>query len=287
MAGVMEMIFGKNQAQAPQVPTADGKNQPTNSGTTPGAAPAPNGGNLNPSQNPNPNEPKMGADGNPDNQGKPQSPLDNFKDIWQTPTTPTGADGKPVQAIDPFNLDPKQLQEQLKTVDVARNISPELMQKALSGDMQAFSQILNQTVQSTLMMSTNVSNRLAKSAYEHSGKAMKESIPGQVNQSMTRAQIARDNPAFQNPVVQPILEAISSQLYAKTPGATPDQIADQAKQVMQGMAELITGKAQNSSGKRNPNDPVGGRTVNGTDDLDWEALMTSNEPMSNQSPFQG
>lgn len=209
------------------------------------AKPAPvaaNGQPLAPGTNGLPAAPNPGAGtGTVDNNGTPVttgggaaatgtgtgSPLDAFTDFFKIDPNKKPAANPLDEKL--FNLDPKKLGEAAAKLDFARSIKPELMQKALAGDVASFQMILNQAMQAGFMMQAQMNINMMEGGFARNNERFSSALDGrfrdyQVNTSVTQ------NPALKHPAIQPVLAAIRSQIATQNPNMPPSEVASKAEE---------------------------------------------------------
>jgi hypothetical protein len=164
------------------------------------------------------------------------SPLDPFKDVW----SPAAAQA---QSADPFaapylQLDEGKLAQGLQQVDFTRGMNPELLQKAMSGDAQAFMETLNHVSRATLQQSTRLQTATTESALRTHSERVKGFIPDAVRQSNLQSQPI-SNPALAHPSVEPMLRVLRGQIAQQNPNMTPQEVASRAENFFTSAAQAV------------------------------------------------
>jgi hypothetical protein len=231
IGSVMQSLFGGPQSN----PTAL---QPGQRPPVPGSQPAVNPG---PTGDPTPNQPFPGTQNNPvtapngvvpnntpapntPNQ-EPQSPLDAFKDIWNTPQPDPKNPNPADQPL--FNVDPKKVFEQASKVDFTKQISPELLAKVAAGGQDgvaAMLAIVNTATQNAYGQSTLSTLSLMEKALAKQAEKQKAELPGLLKTYNVNANLSAENPILNHPSIQPLREAMSTMLSAKNPTASETEI---------------------------------------------------------------
>lgn len=155
----------------------------------------------------------------------PGSALDQFKDLWQNPTN---AEGKPVVYTDPLaqpvlQFDPAKIQESAAKLNFTSGLAPELLTKALSGDVQAFADILNSVARAAVTGVTVNTGQVVNAALATQSQRLQEALPSHVK----RVQLAQqpvDNPILEHPSVQPLMNALKQAEFNKNPSADPAEV---------------------------------------------------------------
>ena len=232
-------IFGRGNAPAPQASPAP----------APGPQPVP-GGSLPASQqtngpsNPGANPANM--DGNPAAApaGGPvqgtASPLDSFADMFKPkPVDPNAP--KPVTLQDPIlgPLDPTTFRQQVANANFAANIPADTIQKAISGDAQAFADAINSAAREAFAAAAQLSHGLV----EHGSRTAAERLNGTLDSRIRNFQIKTQNTnheALAHPAVAPMLNAVKMQIATSNPQLSPEQVQQQAETYFTQMADVLT-----------------------------------------------
>ena len=178
---------------------------------------------------------------------KEQTPLAEFADIWNTPTqegeVPLGLD-------DPYlQIDAGKVQELVNGMSFAQPTpqQQELFAKALQGDVQAFSEILNGVAREVYYQSAinaaKVSERVARTGVDR----LRENIPKQVRSISSSETLLKTNPLLNNPALRPIVNAVQSQFQLKHPTASPTELAEMTTKYFADSAHLFAPTAFNAN----------------------------------------
>lgn len=234
-------IFGRSNAPAPApAPTAT---------PAPGPQPVP-GGSLPASQQVNG---PSNAGANPANMsnnpaappaGGPMpgtaSPLDSFADMFKPkPVDPNAP--KPVTLADPIlgPLNPETFKQQVASANFAANIPADTIQKAISGDAQAFADAINSAAREAFAAAAQLSHGLV----EHGSRTAAERVNGSLDSRIRNFQIKSQNTsheALAHPAVAPMLNAVKMQIATSNPQLSPDQVQQQAETYFTQMADVLT-----------------------------------------------
>ena len=231
-------IFRSRPAQNPQnnsAPTPPQGPGPNNSPQGNGSVP-PTGTNTNNSWAPPSNNGggKSGTDDNfsdPNNPSGNKSPLDQFADLWQ----PDNNNGSGKQPTSIFSFDPKKIGEGIGKMNFANAVNPEVMQKALSGDQQAFGQVLNNVGQQVFGQAFTLFHKMMEEGFVRNNGNFESQLNDRFREWGASQELA-DDPIFQSPAAQPVFEAVKSQLAKKYPDLPPKQIAARAKAYIQALS---------------------------------------------------
>ena len=198
-------------------------------------APVPSGqGNIpaksNVATNPaDPNQPAV-----PPVTNEIQSPLDQYKDLWQNAPNPTG-DGQPNQ---PTELTTEQVQKVVSKADFAKNLDPNLLAAITAGGegaAAAFTQAMNAVAQQVMTQSTVVNNQLSQKAIKEAIAAAEAKVPALLRDQSSADHLRTTNPLFDNPAVKPVIDATRSQLLQKFPNATNAELTDMTNKYIMAM----------------------------------------------------
>lgn len=188
-------------------------------------------------------------EGNP---AAPVSPLDTFKDIWQTPANTDPNANAPMFA----NVDPQKLMESARQVDFTKAITPEVWQKIQAGGPDAgaaLAQALNSAVQTSYAQSALATTKIVEQALAKQKEQFDAQLPSAVRKLSSSEAVMANNPVYQNPAVQPLVEAAKEMFLRKNPNATSAEIADQVGQYFQALGTTFAPKpAASSSSTKSP-----------------------------------
>lgn len=188
--------------------------------------------------NPNPVDPSV-----------PISPLDQYKEIWNTPVPKDGQ-----QPVDPFatpllSTDPTKLQEAARKMNFAQGIDPALLQKATSGDSQALLQAINQASQNAFLAASTLTTQVTEGAVTANNKRVDSVLENKFKEYLVQQQRS-ENPVLQHPAAAPMLDLAKKQLMQAHPDKSPTEIHKMAEGFLSDFASTITGNAkQQDAGK--------------------------------------
>lgn len=164
------------------------------------------------------NVPATPVSGEPQNG---QSPTDQFKDLWSTPPTQQGN-----QAPN-FQLTPEQLSGVTSKMNFASGISQDQFAKVAAGGQeaaQALADIVNQVGRQAFTASAQFSSNLTEAGYNTANQRIGAALPTLVTNHLAKDSLYQANPKLRDPAIQPMVEALQSQLQMKNPNATPQEI---------------------------------------------------------------
>lgn len=218
------------------------------------AQPAPaQPGNLPPAAPADPTK----VPGTTPNDGTPtNSPLDQFKDLWE-PVKNEAGDQTPVE------LDAAKVSEAMSKADFSNVLNQENLSAIAQGGepaMKAFQDSLNAVARQVMTQSTLISNKMIEQAVAKATKEQQAKLPDLLKRQSLKENLADSNPLFNNPAVKPVIEAVQSQLAAKYPNATTTELAKMATDFVTVMGEQFAPKKT----EQNPK---------GVDQTDWSAFL--------------
>lgn len=174
------------------------------------------------------------------------SPLDQFKDLWETPTA-----SNQIDTTMPGNIFQGATQDKMLTaarsVDFAKTIPPEMLAKVTAGGPDAAAAlvaILNDVSQRAYAQSSFAATQIAETALKRYNEGLDSRLPTKIRSHQTAQTIRESNPALQHPAAAPILEAMQSQLAVKYPTATVSELNQMATQYLTAFATSATPKAK-------------------------------------------
>ena len=152
----------------------------------------------------------------------PNSPLDEFKELWQT--APTNSENTPNA---PVALTAEAVQKAVANTNFASGVTPEVLAAITAGGdgaAKAFMDAINSSAQQVMVQSTMVNNKLTEKAVADAMVAQQASLPALLRSQQASSHLADTNPLFTNPAIAPVVEATQAQLLQKYPSATPAEI---------------------------------------------------------------
>jgi hypothetical protein len=231
-------IFNK-PAPAPVAP-APAAPAPTNSNGSAGPAGAQIAAPANPMAHPAnmTGQPAAPAAGGPTN------PLDAYANLF----TPKPVDPKAPKAptmADPIlgTLDPVAFRQQVSTANFASSIPPEQMQKALGGDVQAFTDVINAASREAFAAAAQLSHGLIEQGVRTGAERMNSGLDSRIRNFSIKSQNT-SNEALTHPAVAPMLNAVKMQIASSNPNLSADQVQQQAEQYFSQMADVLVAPKQ-------------------------------------------
>ena len=226
-------IFGKQAAPAQQPQAA----APQQSAQAPaGPVSAQMQGPANPAANP---ATMPGQTAQPP-AGGPVNPLDSFSDMFKPRAVDPNAPKQPTLA-DPIlgQLDPAAFRQQVEQANFAASIPQETIQRAISGDAQAFSDAINAAAREAFAAAAQLSHGLV----EHGSRTAAERLNGTLDSRIKNYQLKTQNTSIeqlQHPAVAPMLSAVKMQIAQSNPQLSPEAVQQQAEQYFMQMADVLS-----------------------------------------------
>lgn len=195
--------------------------------------------------------------------GAQTSPMDAFKDLWKDDPVDAG-EGNSGQQNNQQQVQTKNKTtepnyvELAKKFDFTRILNQEVVAKALGGDQQAFSQILNSVSQASFAASAKLAHQLAKRAAQQERETLMGLLPGEFRKFALR-DTPSENPTLSHPAVAPLIDAVKSQMAVKFPEATTEDINKKAKEYISTMfTELAATQTKGQAKGTSQNKSSGG-----------------------------
>lgn len=213
-------------------------------------APQPRPGQTNlPAANPqqvlSPNQPAQDSTQQPQGGQQPQapaSPLDKFTELWHPKKNEKGEPVAP--AADPlrqpvFTFDPAKIQATADQMDFTGGVDPELVSKALGGDAAAFSDVINQAIRTAVVGMTMNNGNLINTALASNNERLTAQLPTHIKKHQLQEASPEDNPVFNHPAAQPLVQTLKQLALAKDPNARVSDINAQISQFLTGLSEAV------------------------------------------------
>lgn len=172
---------------------------------------------------------------------EPDSPLEAWKDLWQTAPIKEG-EGPAA----PVALTATDIQKVVADTNFTGDVTAEQVTAISAGGedaVKAMVTMMNTMGRNVMTQATLVSDRLADKRVAAAITTSEAAIPALVRRHSTNADLADKNPLFNNPAVAPIIEATQTQLLQKFPDATPTQITKMTEDYIVAIADSLIPKA--------------------------------------------
>ncbi len=236
--GFLSGIFG-NQQQQPQQAQQPAQNPSQQQPQRPQAAQGSGGPAQVQQQNGQPANSQL-------QNGQQQNPLDNFMNLL---TPKEGSQQQQQQPQSIFgNVPQEQIQQQIKGANFTNGIDQAKVQAALSGDSNAFMEVLNGVAQQAFAASFQASQGMVEHGVSTGRKQLEGSLDSHFKNYMLKQQTpSSDSPALQHPVGKAFLQSISQQIANANPQMSPAEVAKAAEQNFTEFAKMLAPQQQQPS----------------------------------------
>ena len=151
----------------------------------------------------------------------PPNPLDAYAKLWETSSNAP-------EAAPNFNLDPTVLDQVSGTLDFTKSVSPELLQKATTGDMAAMMQVMNHVGQQSYKAALAHGSSLTGKFVDSRSKFDLKGIGSQVKTELAASAMS-SIPNYSHPAVKTEVNRIAQAMQKQNPDASPEEIATATK----------------------------------------------------------
>jgi hypothetical protein len=175
---------------------------------------------------------------------QPANPLDAFSNLFNNTDTNT-------EKAPSFSLPEDTLSNVAKSQNFLQGIDEGTVQKAMSGDAKAFMDVIGAATQNaykaSLAHGSSLTDNFINSRLDYEGK----SLSGKVKNELTNTELGASTQNFNHPVVKAQLTQVAQGLAKQHPDATPQQIAQMARDYVTTLANAINPNSTNkdSGGK--------------------------------------
>lgn len=203
-----------------------------------------------------------------------KSTLDTYMDLWQAPAQDDKSKAGPQAPA--FTLDMAKLNETVNTMDFMQTVPQEVLTKAMQGDAAAMQAALNHAARGSFSMSTAMTTKMMEKAVADQTAYLTQTVFPEMMRTHSTKTAMQDQAWANNPVMQPMADAMRAQLQMKFPTASPAAITEHLNNVMKGISEQYlqaTGydvTKRSSNGSLSDGSPAGGST----DFADWVRTNT-------------
>ena len=136
-------------------------------------------------------------------------------------------------------LDPTQFRQQVEQANFAASIPQETIQRAISGDAQAFSEAINAAAREAFAAAAQLSHGLVEHGSRTAAERLNSSLDSRIKNYQLRTQNT-SNEQLQHPAVAPMLNAVKMQIAQSNPQLSPDAVQQQAEQYFMQMADVLS-----------------------------------------------
>ena len=173
-------------------------------------------------------------------QQQPQSPLDNFAEIWQNPTN--DENNATEQPASMFSVDPKELQAAVSKMNFLGHIPPKVQEALKAGGEDAVKAnlyLMNQASQATFSQMMQATAKIVEAALAKQAEGFESNVSGVIRKNALQSGIADKNPMLAHPAAAPLIKSLEAQLLQKFPNASPQELTDMAHSYLTNFAEVV------------------------------------------------
>lgn len=185
------------------------------------------------------------------------SPLANFKDLWDTKPTDPNA---PAPSA-PKELSAADVQKIVAKASFTGAVTPEMLSAISEGGetaQQAFVQAMNEVARQVMTQNTLVTDKMIQQKIAEALKQQEAALPEMLRKQSISAHSKDTNPIFSNPAVKPIIESTQHQLMQKFPNASPAEITKMTQEYIIAMGQEFAPKVTHDETKG---------------DVDWSSFL--------------
>ena len=164
-----------------------------------------------------------------------QTPLDEYAKLYDNKPTDKGAATPPDVLAAPMT----DYQTAAGKLDFTSGLDPEVAKAALGGDVESLMTLINGAARNAFAQSSYSSSQVTKAALNTRMDSMKAGLPEMLRKQQANSGIVDNNAALKHPAVQPLVQAVQSQLAQQYPEATPQELEAHTVKYMQGMSSLF------------------------------------------------
>ena len=204
---------------------------------------------------------------------EPESPLAQFAKLFETSKEGSQAPAQ-VQLDAPlFAMDATKLRESVSKQNFVGQIDPQLQARALQGDAQALSQLLNAQAQNVFVHAAMLTQNMVEQGINTYNARLQGVLPTTFKSLATQDALAAATPAAGHAAVQPLLQSLQSQILAANPNMPPHEVAQQLRNYLQAVGTAL---APQQAPQVAPVNPVTGQPLMqpaGQQPQDWAAYF--------------
>lgn len=209
-----------------------------------------------------PNDPNArNPDGTPKTKAD-SSPLDAFNELFKIDPNKTPTPNPLAEKL--MELDPTKFGAAVAKMDFTRTLAPDLVSKALQGDVASFTQALNQALQGTFASAVQMLVGINEAAFRKNNDRV-EAVLGDRFRNFQIQSSKPENKALQHPAAQPVLAALRAHIASSSPELPAYEVGKRAEDYFVAM-----GKAMQSVEQQ-----VKDQTLqqHGTQEVDWTKFL--------------
>lgn len=169
------------------------------------------------------------------------SPLGNFSNLWQNDPNAKPVANPLAQPL--VKLDPTKLASAVGQMDFTKSVPQDLAAKALSGDTQALTNLLNSVVQTAFLQQTTLQAQMLESAIKQNNSNFESVLPDKLKRHQL-SQIKSENPILEHPAVAPLLDATRAQISQLEPTLTASEVQAKAEEYFLNLTKALNTSVQ-------------------------------------------
>lgn len=172
---------------------------------------------------------------------KPVSPLDGFSDLWQTVKVEDGENDTDLSSI--IKIDQAKIAEAMNNISFSQVIGQEDLAKISEGGeaaQTAFVSALDKVSKAVFSQSMVANATLIQQAITQAGDKIDKRTSNALRNNQIKDSVRGINPILNHPSFAPIASALESQLAAKYPTASPEDIKTKAAEYLNSFASELT-----------------------------------------------
>lgn len=178
----------------------------------------------------------------------PADPLAGMLSLWQTPN---GADGKPLQVVNPLDAlhqapitaDPTKVRDAIGKLDFAQSISSDMITKIQTGTPEEattnLAALINSAVRQAVTGVTLSQSELVNNALAQQRDAFTAALPTMLKRQQLMDSRS-DDPVLSHPAVQPLITALKQTVFNKNPAANPGDVDKQVTDYLRGLSAAMS-----------------------------------------------
>lgn len=140
-------------------------------------------------------------------------------------------------------LTPDKLKEQVGKTNFMAGVDPQKIQAALGGDVNAFSEVINNAVQQAFMGSTQMAQSMVEMGVNTGMERFGSNLDSRFREFQLKGKNSQ-NPALQHPAGQAMLNSVKSQIARANPKLSADEVHTQAEQFLTTFAQQLVPQPQ-------------------------------------------
>jgi hypothetical protein len=148
-------------------------------------------------------------------------------------------------------LTPEQIQQHVSKTNFTQSIDPAKMQAAMGGDVNAFQEVLNSALQAGMAAQIQMTQGMVEHGVKTGNDRLSGTLDSRFKDFSVRSQTAK-NPALEHPLAQQFLSGIKKQLMQAQPNMSPQQVQEQAEQMLGDFATHVQQPAKQAEQAKQP-----------------------------------